>query len=208
MREIRMSGLMSGEGKRNTLQRVTAPFLDSTGRNGKSAWHTLTNDDRKAKFPHCKTRKASISQSKFAPKVAKDPRRKMRGWLRAMPPNRRGRQGPRRDFLNIETTEATKDKARRQQMLGRVVLRQRDKKAALRRAPFPASIVMVEASRPTLSFAIISMLPAMPSIVIAMPVTAAVVGTTIMTMVSVAAAALDTANNPTGHFTTFIVLDL
>ena len=30
MREIRMSGLMSGEGKRNTLQRVTAPFLDST----------------------------------------------------------------------------------------------------------------------------------------------------------------------------------
>jgi len=25
-----MSGLMSGEGKRNTLQRVTAPFLDST----------------------------------------------------------------------------------------------------------------------------------------------------------------------------------
>jgi hypothetical protein len=93
-------------------------------------------------------------------------------------------------------------------MLGRVVLRQRDKKAALRRAPFPASIVMVEASRPTLSFAIISMLPAMPSIVIAMPVTAAVVGTTIMTMVPVAAAALDTANNPTGHFTTFIVLDL
>ena len=30
MREIRMSGLMSGEGKRSTLQRVTAPFLDST----------------------------------------------------------------------------------------------------------------------------------------------------------------------------------
>jgi hypothetical protein len=30
MREIRLSGLMSGEGKRSTLQRVTAPFLDST----------------------------------------------------------------------------------------------------------------------------------------------------------------------------------
>jgi hypothetical protein len=30
MREIRMSGLMSGEGKRSMLQRVTAPFLDST----------------------------------------------------------------------------------------------------------------------------------------------------------------------------------
>jgi hypothetical protein len=30
MREIRMSGLMNGEGKRSTLQRVTAPFLDST----------------------------------------------------------------------------------------------------------------------------------------------------------------------------------
>ena len=67
---------------------------------------------------------------------------------------------------------------------------------------------MVEASPATVSFAIISMLPAMPSIVIAMPVTAAVVGTTIMITVPVAAAALDTANNPTGHFTTFIVLDL
>ena len=30
MREIRMSGLMNGDGKRSTLQRVTAPFLDST----------------------------------------------------------------------------------------------------------------------------------------------------------------------------------
>ena len=31
MPEIGTSGLMSGEGKRDALQRVTAPFLDSTG---------------------------------------------------------------------------------------------------------------------------------------------------------------------------------
>jgi len=46
------------------------------------AWRALTKDDRKTKFPRRETRIAGISESKFAPKVANDLRRKMRGWLR------------------------------------------------------------------------------------------------------------------------------
>jgi hypothetical protein len=49
------------------------------GRKGTLAWRALINDDRKTKFPRRKTRKASISQSKIAPTVANDLRRKMRG---------------------------------------------------------------------------------------------------------------------------------
>ena len=56
------------------------------GRRGNLAWHALTNDDRKTKFPRRETRTANISQSKFAPKAANDLRRKMRGWLRLRPP--------------------------------------------------------------------------------------------------------------------------
>jgi hypothetical protein len=51
------------------------------GRSGNLAWHAPTNDYRKTKFPCRKTRIAGIFQSKFVPTVAKDLRRKMRGWM-------------------------------------------------------------------------------------------------------------------------------